>query len=238
MLRKGTVRQVAGWQRRQAKERVAGRVGQIPGRRQVGALLHIHLPRPAGRGVILLRVVLGAQVAGAPALGELDRALGLGIGGGQAVAPGQAAVEVAGKAGRRRVVDGACGGDHHRHACRTQVVGLGVGGAGVEKDQVQPALLAQKRGQPARVGDGVRPLAVFQQQFVIFGVAGIVEDGDAVLVALEDLQHLLRRDAVALDDLAQLLRAFQMAAYQRRLLGQVAQITRRLVGGHWQRRGR
>jgi hypothetical protein len=53
-------RQVAGWQLRQAKERVAGRVGQIPGWCNVGALLYVHLPRPAGRGVIPLRVMLGA----------------------------------------------------------------------------------------------------------------------------------------------------------------------------------
>ena len=114
-----------------------------------------------------------------------------------------------------------------------QVAHLALGGAAVEEDQLQPALLRQEAGQAAGVGRGRLALGRLQQQPVAVGVAAEVEEGDAVAVArvLEHVQDVAGRGVLAQHQLAVTapLGGGQRPLHLPRLFRQVAQVARPVV---------
>ena len=141
---------------------------------------------------------------------------------------GQPLVETDGKVGGHRIVDGLGRSNDGRNAGVEQSLHLGLGGAAVQKDQLQAALAAQERRQPACIGHGRLARRRLQQQLIAFGMAAIVKEGDAVAVApiLKDIEQRLYGDVLMHHDFAVtgLGGAVEYGTDLARFLGQVAQI--------------
>lgn len=76
---------------------------------------------------------------------------------------GQTGIEVVGKCGGHLVVNGLRRSDNDVHTGIQQTLRLRLGGAAVEKDQLETALVTQKCGQPTGMGWGGCTMHGFEQ---------------------------------------------------------------------------
>ena len=120
---------------------------------------------------------------------------------------GQALVEGTGERGGDAVVYFLRRGDDDLDVGGQEAVDLGFGGAGVEKDELQAALLGEKGGEAAAVDALEVAGAALKEQLVGVGMAAVVEDGNAALEfwVLEGRQNIIERGVVAQLELAQAL---------------------------------
>jgi hypothetical protein len=227
---KGRLGQILQGQRRQAEQRIVGRLRQVPIAGRLGARPALHRPRPPvridRRGPIPVAEIQRPRLRAASRRDTRHRFLKRTC---NARPARQALIELARKIRRHAVVDRPRRRDHRRDIRVQQSLRLLLSRTAVQKHQLQPPLLAQKRRQPARVGGRRLTRGRFQQQLIPVGMSAVMEDRDAVAVSriLKHLEDVPRRAVRPHHHLAQPgpFRRLQNLPHPPRFLGQVPQIT-------------